>query len=310
MITTSAGSSTASKTSSGDTRPVTPWPALDLLFRGDPDGRGHAFEALADIVQGALVDYAITAIDEGPVDRTPPRWRVYFPTPAERDAAHAGLAQHFPVELTVSSLDVEDEDWAARSQRDLRAVRVGRLVVAPPWDLPSDSDVVTIVIQPSMGFGTGHHATTRLCLAALQGLELGGRSVLDVGTGSGVLAMAARRLGAAQVLGIDDDELAIEAARGSLRLNPQIDITLGVADVRRLTIRPFDTVLANLTGGLIVDAAAALHNLTRDALVLSGFLETERAAVLSRFDGFRVDHETSEDGWCCLVLRRPPRSGV
>jgi ribosomal protein L11 methyltransferase len=171
-----------------------------------------------------------------------------------------------------------------------------------------------IVIEPSMGFGTGHHATTRLCLAHLQEIDVAGRTAVDVGTGSGVLAIAASRLGAARVLAIDDDEDAIQSARENLELNPGVDITLGVLDLRRAGVRPFHVVLANLTGALLVSAARALLALATPGgtLILSGFMESEEPVVVAAFEACEVERRSQEDEWVCMTLhsRRPPQGAT
>jgi len=288
---------------------VRTWPALDV-------------HPVSELLQAALIDYETTAIDE----RSPDDWRVFFTTVSERDRAATALRSAFPT-LTIASIDVPDENWAARSQASLRAVRVGNIVVAPPWDVPAGpknrtrptdaasagpqsrtrpAQDLVIVIQPSMGFGTGHHATTRLCVAALQRLDLRGRSVLDVGTGSGVLAIAASLLGASRSVGIDDDGDAIAAARENLDLNPQAEVTLLVQDLRSTDVGSADIVIANLTGGLLMSAALTIQDfVTRGgSLVLSGLMTVEESDVLSAFPAWRVEHRLEEDEWLCLTLIR------
>jgi len=288
---------------------VRTWPALDV-------------HPVSELLQAALIDYETTAIDE----RSPDDWRVFFTTVSERDRAATALRSAFPT-LTIASIDVPDENWAARSQASLRAVRVGNIVVAPPWDVPAGpknrtrptdtasagpqsrtrpAQDLVIVIQPSMGFGTGHHATTRLCVAALQRLDLRGRSVLDMGTGSGVLAIAASLLGASRSVGIDDDGDAIAAARENLHLNPQAEVTLLVQDLRSTDVGSADIVIANLTGGLLMSAALTIQDfVTRGgSLVLSGLMTVEESDVLSAFPAWRVEHRLEEDEWLCLTLIR------
>jgi ribosomal protein L11 methyltransferase len=269
------------------------WPALEVSARDVGAGFSRP-----DLFQAALLDYDVAAID----DNVPDAWRVFFSSADERDRAHRGIAAEFP-ELAFSAVDVPDEDWAARSQADLRAVSVGNIVVAPPWDVGRP---MTIVIQPSMGFGTGHHATTRLCLAALQQLELRGRSALDVGTGSGVLAIAARLLGASPVVAIDDDPDAIQAARENVDLNRGANVDVRVGDVRTASLPVFDVVLANLTGGLLIQAAGPLQDLAGPAgrVVLSGFMHHEEADVLDAFAQFAVVHRAEEEEWVCVTLQR------
>ena len=270
------------------------WPALDVS-RPQPAAAIPTDGDADDLVRAALTDFDLAAIDE--TDGS--RWRVFFQSEGERDRALAALGDSFPT-LALRPVDVVDDDWAARSQASLGAVRVGKITVAPPWDLP-----LVITIQPSMGFGTGHHATTRLCLAALQRLDLTGRTVIDVGTGSGVLAIAASLLGAGEVLGIDDDADAVQAARENLELNPDARVSLQVMDLGALQAGSLDVVLANLTGGLLQAAAGALRRLTVPGgrLILSGFMESEEADVLAAYADRAVEDRAREDEWLCITLR-------
>jgi ribosomal protein L11 methyltransferase len=274
---------------------VRTWPALDI-------------HPVSEFLQAALVDYDASAVDERSADD----WRVFFTSGSERDRAAAALKLEFP-SLTIESIDVADENWAARSQASLRAVHVGNIVVAPPWDVPAGPQNRTrpagetvIVIQPSMGFGTGHHATTRLCIAALQRLNMEGCTVLDIGTGSGVLAIAASLLGASRAVGIDDDADAITAARENLELNPQAEATMLVADLRATDVGAADVVIANLTGGLLISAALTLQDFVARGglLVLSGLMAIEERDVLAAFPTWTVEHRSEEDEWICLVLRQ------
>ena len=267
------------------------WPALDADVGTGSDR--------VDRFQAALTDYDVTAITEDARS-----WRVFFQTPAERDRAIEVLRATFS-DLDIRPIDVPDENWAARSQVSLRAVRVGRIVVAPPWDVPDNRDHIVIVIQPSMGFGTAHHATTRLCLDALQRLDLTGRSVTDVGTGSGVLAIAASLLGATPVVGFDDDADAIAAAGENLPLNPGADVEVSVRDLRATPHGVSDVVLANLTGRLLIAAAFELQRLTKPGgrMILSGFMATEERDVRRAFAPLTVEHRSEEEEWVCVTLR-------
>jgi len=264
----------------------------------------------------AVDDLCATAIEE-----RDDSVRVFFSCAAARDQAQSALAPEFDV----SPIDVSDEDWARRSQADLQPVTVGRLIVSPsPEPLAPGREHLTaspqplapppsvIVITPSMGFGTGHHATTRLCLAALQTLDLTGRIVLDVGTGSGVLAIAADRLGAARALGIDHDPDAVQAARENLRVNPAAQrVTFTVDDFRGAALPSADVVTANLTGTLLVQSAGKLLGAVRNGgtLIVSGLMSGERdevvRALASGAPNDRIVWEREEDGWVGLAVKKP-----
>jgi ribosomal protein L11 methyltransferase len=159
-----------------------------------------------------------------------------------------------------------------------------------------------------MGFGTGHHVTTRLCLTALQTIDLTNRVVLDVGTGSGVLAIAADRLGAARAIGIDCDADAIQSARENLDLNPEASrVTFDAVDLAARALPLVDVVTANLTGALLVRAAPALLAAVRagGTLILSGIQSHERDEVRRAFADAVVCWERDEDGWVGLAVKKP-----
>ena len=275
------------------------WPAVVVsgLARGGvgADLKVGPSANQTELLHATLASHSVAAIDEPSDDQ----WRVFFDDAADRDSALTDL-RHRITHLRFDPLDVADDNWAARSQAELRAVRVGRIIVAPPWDTP-----ITIVIRPSMGFGTGHHSTTRLCLSALQQISLARCAVLDLGTGSAVLAIAASLLGAEQVTGIDDDSDAIQAAWDNLSLNPSAQVTLIVGDLQATELVPADVLLGNLTGALLIQSAVRLRKLTNadGRLILSGFTVDEERDVLSAFGAFTVEHRGEEEGWVCVTLK-------
>jgi ribosomal protein L11 methyltransferase len=245
-----------------------------------------------------------------PAPEPPPAplaWRLCFKDDADRLLAAAALTA-LGRDLSLEAMDLPDDDWVARSQQALPAVTAGRFVIAPPWDIPDavPTDQQLIVIEPSMGFGTGHHATTRLCLRALGDLEVTGLRALDIGTGSGVLALAAAASGAVSVVGVDIDDDAIAAARRSAALNPDVPaVDFRVGDIAALGA-PVDLVLANLTGAMLTRSAGYLARavVPGGLLIISGFMHDERNEVEAALSAFAVEARVDEDGWCAATLRR------
>jgi ribosomal protein L11 methyltransferase len=276
-------------------------PAIDVTWPAPPDG-----EAVDGLVLAIIDEDRPLSLEE-----RADGFRVYFAAPIDRDRACERIRHALP-DTSCNAIDVSDEDWAARSQAGLAAVVVDRVIVSPPWDVQHAEGAVTVVIQPSMGFGTGHHASTRLCLRLLQRLpQLGTAAVLDVGTGSGVLAIAAARLGARAVVGVDCDPDALQSAAENAALNDVRDrVELREVDLAggaRIAGAPFDVVLANLTGGLLTRQASTLADLLMPggALIVSGVEahEADGVADALRRAGCRVVDRADEGGWAGATLR-------
>jgi ribosomal protein L11 methyltransferase len=183
------------------------------------------------------------------------------------------------------------EDWADRWRAFHRPVRVGRLWIGPPWEEPP-SDALAVVIDPGRAFGTGAHPTTRLCLELLETLPRG--SLLDVGCGSGVLAIGAARLGFGPVVGIDVEAAAVEATLANAAANDVLlDARLGDAGVAPLPSA--DVTVANISLGEVERLPLAAER-----LVTSGYLAAEQP----RLSGYRALDRRELDGWAADVFAR------
>lgn len=204
---------------------------------------------------------------------------------------------------------VPEVDWVARFRESFRPFHAGSFHIVPAWAADAPGEGRRLIVDPGQAFGTGTHESTRLSLAALEALCAARlpRRVLDVGTGSGILAIAARLLGAGTAVGIEIDADALPAARDHASLNG-VALHLVRGDGAR-GVRPgaFDLVLANIAAPLLIDRARELAEACRPDgdLVLAGVLQDDVAAVRGAFTAFAASIDVRTDGeWAALVLRR------
>lgn len=217
-------------------------------------------------------------------------------------------------EQALSWTVLKDRNWSRSWRRFFSPQKVGKsFCVTPPWaDPPPSRRRQVITIEPGMAFGTGTHATTRCCLEFLEeaSAALGGQrfTALDVGTGSGILAIALAKLGAARVLGLDMDSIALKAARLNVRQN-RVGRTVRLSHSKLGVIREsFSVVVANLTAETILGLASLLEKRVsaRGYLVLSGILRPRADEVVRRFcpDPFALVHEATRREWVTLLLEK------
>jgi len=205
--------------------------------------------------------------------------------------------------------EVADANWVGLTQAQFEPIRIGsRLWIVPSWhETPvaaRDADAIVLRLDPGMAFGTGDHPTTRLCLAWLDECLTRGARVIDYGCGSGILAIAAAKLGAGRVAATDIDEQAVDAARSNADDN---DVSIEVTLATRFTSAPVDVVVANILSNPLKVLAPLLTSLVADDgwLVLSGVLERQWQEVAERYAPFLpLSCWRCEDGWVCLVGRR------
>jgi len=204
-----------------------------------------------------------------------------------------------------------DNDWVRLTRSQFGPIQISpRLWIVPTWHIPSDPDAINIILDPGLAFGTGSHPTTRLCLRWLDKHLQGGETVLDYGCGSGILAIAAIKLGAASATGVDVDSQAIQSSRDNAKANRVTDIRFhlpgdcpsgNVKDY--MAGQPYDLVVANILTNPLCMLAPVLAEATRQSgcIVLSGILENQAQDVMKLYQQwFDLDEPIFEDGWSCI----------
>ena len=283
---------------------------------------GAQAEALAAALEAAgalateICDADAGTAGESPVFGEPgadaelwPRCRVsaLFDAGVALDQAVSGALASAGVEaLGSASIErVEDADWVSLTQRQFEPIRAGRkLWIVPTWHEPPEPAATNVVLDPGAAFGTGSHPTTRLCLAWLEDQVTGGETILDYGCGSGILAIAAMKLGAASAIGIDVDPLAHDAARYNAERN---GVAVEVGDASTGADTAADITVANILANPLRMLAPLLTARTRPGgrMALSGILAEQADDVIAAYaPGARLEISGREAGWVLLAGER------
>lgn len=238
--------------------------------------------------------------------------RAFYPAPYAPSSdqiddlkATAGETCHIEV------LTVRDEDWADNWKAYYHTTRTGRnLVVKPSWEgyLPQEGDLV-IELDPGMAFGTGTHITTRQCLELIEASLNEGQRVLDVGTGSGILAIAAAKLGAGEVRAIDNDPVAVEVARQNIKQNRvESQVTVEQEDLADFSGPEVDLVIANLTAPVLIRLIDRIISLTRPGgrIIMAGIGREQWAGLKETIEqtGLTFDQISEEEDWVAVLAWR------
>jgi ribosomal protein L11 methyltransferase len=277
-----------------------PWLAITLELEPAP----------AEAMSEALLEAGAESVALDPAeDAVSTRVRLTALAAADADAAQLVAAAARAAALPPPRFDtgrVEDEDWVRRSRAQFGPIRVAEaLWIVPSWHEPPDPQATVVRLDPGLAFGTGSHASTRLVLSFLRKSIHGGERVLDYGCGSGILAIVAAMLGAADVAAVDIDPQALATARENASAN---SVRLRVMAPEALPAETYDVVLANILAGPLIALEPQLASRTRAGgrLALSGILESQAAEVIAAYArDFEVAVGAASEGWALVEgLRR------
>ncbi len=306
---------------------------LELSVEVDPE----AVEAISELLArygyngGVVIEQAILPPEEEPADwdalnapgfdpGEPVTVRTYIPDDHEAPTKTRQIEEalwHLGQMRQVGPLQVvrrREEDWANAWKAYYEVMRVGRhIIIKPSWReyAPQEGDVV-VELDPGMAFGTGLHPTTRLCLAALEDYVRPGMNILDLGTGSGILAIAAARLGGPTVwvTALDTDPVAVSAARDNVERNglrSQISVDAGSTEAARGQ-GPYTLIVTNILASVIIDLSGSLyHLLERGGVLIASGIFVDRGEATARAlekAGLVIREQRQEGDWLCLVCVR------
>ena len=260
---------------------------------------------------GDLIDESILN-----ADKTIASVSVYLPAERSVPECIAFLRERFAVtglsDAKIETVGVNEEDWANSWKAYYKPIKIGeRLVIVPAWEKYDAAENELIVrMDPGMAFGTGTHETTRLVIRMLEKYTKPGCRMLDVGTGSGILAICASRLGAGECKAYDIDPMAVRVANENIKDSGLTNITCEVSDLLRQAdrSRPYDLICANIVADIIIrmtpDVAPFMHENT--VLLASGIISERADDVISCFEanGFRIVEKLVDNGWCGLAVMK------
>lgn len=236
----------------------------------------------------------------------------YIPAEGTTEAEVNGLIADLPPELSGFSRTIElipERNWNEEWEKSFDPVRIaGKVTIRAPFHPAPSADDIDLIIEPKMSFGTGHHPTTSLMVQAMLSMDFSGLSVLDMGCGSGVLAILALKRGAASVLAVDIDAWAVENTRENCERNNAtgIDVIKGNASV--LAGKQFDVVLANINRNILLNDMAAYSGCVGPggSLLISGFLSEDREVLLKAAGQFGFNEKSSfmEKNWMMIHLKK------
>ena len=250
-----------------------------------------------------------------PPPGTTPVWResvltATFDTARDPEVLMQQISSALPATLAASLRrhGLEERDWEQAYKKHFRPIQCAPdLWIVPSWSEPPDANATIIELDPGLAFGTGSHPTTALCLAWLAANPPRGRRVIDYGCGSGILAIAALKLGASAVVAVDIDEQALNASEANLRANRIDPDRVRVSDPRDMDSTPADLLIANILAGPLVQLAPRFAALVRPAgqILLSGILKSQLDEIQSAYaPAFRLAEPRRRDDWICLDGQR------
>ena len=231
-----------------------------------------------------------------------------YPADADMDRVLAGFPPQLLRHANQRVEILEDKDWEREWMQHYRPMPFGkRLWVCPSWLQPPDPGAINLLLDPGLAFGTGTHPTTALCLAQLDSMDLDGCDIVDYGCGSGILAVAALRLGAAFALAVDNDPQALVATRDNAGRNgiaaASMEVVLPDAVDHHAWSGRASLVIANILAGPLMELADTLSAFLQPGgtLLLSGLLDTQAAALCEHYaDRINLQVASEKDGWVCL----------